>query len=467
MMILLFNRENKTRQVDVPDFNIVEFGDVISENYYSLSYRGEKIGYTSTIKKNIPRGYLYQEASFYRLPVGGVVQEITGEGLMAVDDSLRTRNFTFTFSGGGYETTVNAVVRDSMLLAEVITPGNSESMQIELNGPFYTSSIIPEFVAMQDFKRGSYELPTFDPMSLSSRNYKIIINGKDIIKRFGDRTVYDITIKYGAMRGKMYVDTSATLLMETTPEGFMSVKEDKEKALALDYDNKGSNDLLEDFSIMMAGEEIEKPREAIELKIKIENLTDEFFQLDDFNQRWNPENKILTIKSDGFANDSSTWTDSDTSETFDIQCNDRRIISRAEKITQNSSGQLEKLLAINSYLFENIDKQYAASIPSAVDVLRKMEGDCNEHTILFVALSRSIGIPSRVNVGLLYMNGMFYYHAWPQAFAEGRWRTFDPTFNQYPADAAHIKLISGGLDMMIGLLRVGDARLELESVKYE
>ncbi len=96
-----------------------------------------------------------------------------------------------------------------------------------------------------------------------------------------------------------------------------------------------------------------------------------------------------------------------------------------------------------------LDKTPTISVPSAREVLRTRVGDCNEHTALYVALARAVGIPTRINVGLAWVLGAFYYHAWPEVYLEepdgrGLWLPVDPTFNQFPADATHVRLLRGG-----------------------
>jgi hypothetical protein len=66
-------------------------------------------------------------------------------------------------------------------------------------------------------------------------------------------------------------------------------------------------------------------------------------------------------------------------------------------------------------------------------------------------------LPTRVNVGLAYVLGAFYYHAWPEVYlterdGRGRWMPVDPTFNQFPADATHVRLLRGGLDRQAAIL---------------
>jgi transglutaminase-like putative cysteine protease len=92
-------------------------------------------------------------------------------------------------------------------------------------------------------------------------------------------------------------------------------------------------------------------------------------------------------------------------------------------------------------------------VPSALDVFEMRRGDANEHTVLFAALARAVGLPARTAAGLVYLDGKFYYHAWPEVYLNG-WVAVDPTFGQFPADAAHLRLALGGLARQLELARV-------------
>ncbi len=78
--------------------------------------------------------------------------------------------------------------------------------------------------------------------------------------------------------------------------------------------------------------------------------------------------------------------------------------ARAEKLTR--------------YVNALLDKKPTVSLPSAREVLRTKVGDCNEHTALYVAMARALGIPARIAVGLVYIHGAFYYHAWPEVYLD-------------------------------------------------
>jgi transglutaminase-like putative cysteine protease len=86
-------------------------------------------------------------------------------------------------------------------------------------------------------------------------------------------------------------------------------------------------------------------------------------------------------------------------------------------------------------------------------------------------MARSDGIPARIAVGMVFMHGAFYYHAWPEVYlaesqTRGLWLPVDPTLNQFPADATHLRLARGGLDQQAAILPL-IGRLKMTVVDLE
>jgi hypothetical protein len=146
-----------------------------------------------------------------------------------------------------------------------------------------------------------------------------------------------------------------------------------------------------------------------------------------------------------------------------LQSDDSAIVALAERIrgdTRNPRVAAERLAR---WVHDSLDKRISFSIPSATQVLKTRAGDCNEHTQLYVALARAIGLPARAAAGLAYVGGKFYYHAWPEVFL-GDWVAVDPTFGQFPADAAHLRFVIGGFSKQAELLRlIGRLRIDVVS----
>jgi transglutaminase-like putative cysteine protease len=93
-----------------------------------------------------------------------------------------------------------------------------------------------------------------------------------------------------------------------------------------------------------------------------------------------------------------------------------------------------------------------ATVPSAVRVLTDRVGDCNEFTVLYVALARAAGLPARPTAGLVKLGDRFYYHAWPEVYL-GSWVAVDPLLGQFPADAGHLRFVVDGLARQVQLVR--------------
>jgi len=133
------------------------------------------------------------------------------------------------------------------------------------------------------------------------------------------------------------------------------------------------------------------------------------------------------------------------------------IVAEAQKAVGALTDPRARAEKIARYVNALLEKKPTMSLPSALEVLRTKVGDCNEHTALYVAMARAQGLPARIAVGLVYLRGAFYYHAWAEVYLEeakgrGLWLAVDPTLNEFPADATHVRLARGGLDKQAAIL---------------
>lgn len=77
------------------------------------------------------------------------------------------------------------------------------------------------------------------------------------------------------------------------------------------------------------------------------------------------------------------------------------------------------------------------------DALAKGRGSCRDYASLFALWAREMGLTTRIVTGLAYLGdrrGAFGLHAWNEVQMNGTWVAVDPTWNQAPADATHIRL---------------------------
>lgn len=143
---------------------------------------------------------------------------------------------------------------------------------------------------------------------------------------------------------------------------------------------------------------------------------------------------------------------------------DERLMTVANGIVGASKDGWAAAKAINAFVYKHIkNKSLAKAFSTANEALESGEGDCTEHAVLFSALAKSVGIPTKLITGLVYVGGgegVFGYHQWVEVWMGKGWVAMDPTFGQDVADPTHIKFTQGISDPD-GLRDAGIAAAEL------
>jgi hypothetical protein len=143
---------------------------------------------------------------------------------------------------------------------------------------------------------------------------------------------------------------------------------------------------------------------------------------------------------------------------------------KGEKDVAGASAKLVEL--VYGHIKE---KTLSRAFTSATEAWESRVGDCTEHAVLFSALAKIAGIPTRLATGLVYVGGtrnQFGYHEWAEVWTGDGWHPVDPTFNQVAADPTHIKFAVGQSDPtslreagVVAASLIGDLELELIEVE--
>ncbi|HSJ01411.1 MAG TPA: transglutaminase family protein [Verrucomicrobium sp.] len=105
----------------------------------------------------------------------------------------------------------------------------------------------------------------------------------------------------------------------------------------------------------------------------------------------------------------------------------------ATSITLNALPGYDQAEAIRYWVNQNLRYEYGVSnaSTSALDTERYRAGVCRDFSHLGITLCRALRIPARMVFGYLQGLDPMDFHAWFEAFVNGRWYTFDAT-QQYP-----------------------------------
>ncbi len=468
-MVFLNSSTASAQKTFAPEIDIIVVGKLEKQTWHSIYYKGEKIGYASRALQKIGSAFLATDITYFRMPVGGVVQEVLAQSLTTVDSTFAVRTFSFEIQSGAYRATAEGKVENGKIRAVLTTPESSDSLSIPIEGELYSPSFLPDmFIAAKRAGKEFTGIASFEPLSLSRSTYQIRWSRRTKRNVLGtEREVWKLLVEASGMSSEMWVDDDGNVVYETSPSGFEQIIDEPNDALRFDLSQSGNSDLLTGFGIRAKWGSKVEARDAYYAEYVLDKNAIQLLELADFNQVLAGD--TLRICSQGFAQTqkSPLPTPADTAEEPFIQKNDKRITRAARKIVGDATDTLEMAQALFQHLYSNVKKEYQSSIPSALDVLAKMRGDCNEHATLFAALARSLNIPTRINIGLVYMpeTGYFLYHAWNQCFIAGKWHSFDATIGQSPADAAHIKLLSGSLEKQVQIIRLSSLTITVLDAK--
>ncbi len=120
----------------------------------------------------------------------------------------------------------------------------------------------------------------------------------------------------------------------------------------------------------------------------------------------------------------------------------------AGKVANNSNSDFERVAKLMIWVHNRTryDLAVGGQEKSAVWVYNNRKGVCVEFANLFMALTRSIGIPTKYVTGITYSDlmGSWQGHAWAETYIGGKWAAADPTWLELGSvDATHIRYFEG------------------------
>ncbi len=431
-----------------------------SVNWYGMYVKGEKVGNVQISQEEIPTGYRVSELTNIELQMMGAKRWLKSVAKYEVTSEFELQNFTFELKTeaqkimmeGGVEMSkkgFGCARKPPELKLSIKTGGTTQTKVIKINSPVYPATVLPMLIHKS---AGSIkEIEVFDPsiQAVNTASCELLETQDDSMK---------VKVLILGATSTLWIRQDGVLLSQEQPMGIFMCRETKEKALQIEEVNP---EVLTLYGVKPK-KKIENPRDVKFLKLLAKG------EFPESMRQMRLGDTLLLQKigpTTGASIDGSLPAATDIEPTPFIQCRDKRIVNLSKKIIGDSKDPWKRAKKLIEWVAVNVKDSPTVTIPSALDVLESLEGDCGEHTVLFVALARACGIPAQIVVGLTYVNDGFYYHAWAKIWA-GRWVEVDPTFNQPIADATHIALAEGELEEQAKIMRLVD-KIELEVLEYK
>ena len=460
--------------------------------FYAVLQGQRQIGFASSTIDTVAGGITSTDYLVADLAAGGTVHRLQARTTVEVSRTLRVRHFevdvqsdSAPFHAGG------RVDGDSVVVYAVSTGDDTptDSQRVRIGGPVLLPTLVPLAIALgEEPKVGkTYVLPVFDPTTMAPKDARItvsaettfVVNDSSVLdsSTMRWRGVQPDTLRAWRMaspgepgiggwiddQGRVVAATRMGLRLERRPyevayENWRMNTADDHTAAA-----DARNDILETTAIAA---NLRVTRQLARLRVVLTHADLTGFDLDGGRQTLHGDTLTVTREDrDSLASRffMGVPRPPDVVKALEpeplVESRNREIRALAARLRGQERDPRVVAERINRWVYDSLRKRITFGIPDALEVLHSRSGDCNEHTQLYLALARAAGIPARAAAGLAFVNGKFYYHAWPEVYL-GRWVAVDPTFGEFPADAAHLRFVVGGLARqtslmsLIGLLRI-------------
>jgi len=457
--------------------------------YFAVLQQGQQIGFASSTVDTADGGITVHDYLVADLPVGGALHRATARSEVVLTRALRVNSFKIQMDAGLAPVDASGrVIGDSLLvLALKSAEGAPDTQRVKLSGPVLLPTLVPLAVALGDRPKvgSSITLPVFDPIAMAARDVKVSVQAESVFV-LQDSSVFDqtrarwlgarpdtvrawrltTTTANGSSGFGGWVDEQGRLVLANQLLGMtlerrpyeVAFENWKADALARGTAVSADRDIYESTAI--AANKAMKENIGV-LEVRLTGVELDGFDIKGFRQRLKGDTLTITreppealaakyVLPNG-ARGSMMGLFLDAEPLLEVR--HPEIVLLAHRLRGDEKDPHVVAERINRWVYDSLKKTITIGVPSALATLRARRGDCNEHTQLTVALLRAAGIPARVAAGLAFVDGKFYYHAWPEVWLE-RWVAIDPTFGQFPADAAHLRFTVGGLGRQAELLRL-------------
>jgi transglutaminase-like putative cysteine protease len=463
--------------------------------YYLVRMNDAAIGFARSRFDTLATGYVFEDNIILDVPALDTVHRAMATTRIDLGLALELERFTFELSSEIGRFHVTGVLRpDSQLELQLKAGGQVQKTSMRADDLLMLDAAVPlRLAAGNQLEVGrTFTVRVFDPSTMSDRESQLSITARDtmivpdsaqwderqkkfVASAYDTVPVWRIEQSFGSIKIGNWIDEDGHLVKAESPLGFTLERtayeladQEWKRSVGTRAFAVGYGAVIEQTAIA-SNVDVRDIESAEQLRVRLGGVELEGFDLAGGRQQLRGDTLVVRRENPAALRASYRLPyrgDADIMRELRaeplIQSEHPQIAAMARLIVRNTSDPVAATRRLNDWVYHALAKDVTLSVPSALQVLQARQGDCNEHTVLYVALARAIGLPARTAVGLVNVRGRFYYHAWPEVYLNG-WVAVDPTLGQYPADASHLRFLIGGLARQVELIRL-IGRLSLEKV---
>ncbi len=444
---------------------------VVAESWMGVYMEGVKVGYSHT-RETV---FSSQGEEFTRfISESWMKVSRLGGAAVAIESAQESLYL-------GEESPIETVVRTKMSESEIVLKaeiladkilfrvGDKLVKESPYSEKFYLGVPVEKILREGNPEPGkTFTFPVLDPISYAIRESTVEIVGREDVLILGKRmSLWHVRTEMTSIipivmeewideQGTIWKSISRTSFLTTT-----SIRMPKEKALEVSEENFD----IAFSSIIRSNVRFENPQRVRAATFELRGLKPEIvrdFPYDDGSQFFVESQEgisVIRTSSQIFREEEAVFFPvKDESlqgylqPTTFCQSDDPEIRAEARKIVGEERNAWRAAKKIAEWVRDEMEANYDVGFATATEILKNREGDCSEHTVIFVALCRAVGIPARAAVGIMYGDGIFAYHMWPEVFVgkwinlDAKWLAVDEETGEYFTDATHIKFGRSSLD---------------------
>jgi hypothetical protein len=419
-----------------------------------IVFNGDKIGFshfTLDAADQAGQTELRSEAAF-ALRFLGLEKKFNLKSRDRVNADLTLVDFDYDLDLDGNHQLLHGHVQEGTLGVTTTTHGRRETKTSKLAAPLYPSSVLYLYPLLHGLEIGrEYHYTVFSGETNSIDAVEQKVEGYETSTLFSG-PAFKLTTRLQGQSTSTWLDATGLPVFELGMNGVLiSALENEQTArryLAQAVLNK--QDVLLDFSLVPVDHPIAAPRSCRRLELRFTGLNAAILPPADAIQTCQPSGnttdcRIMAIRPEALATaGTDVASERALQPSIAVTSTDPRIRASATQITTGANTDLEKIDRLVQWIQANIKREPVDAF-SALDVLDNKRAECQGHAYLYAAFARSLGIPTRVQNGLVYTEAPpgFLYHSWNESLINGHWLPVDPTFGQVGADATHVKLVQG------------------------
>lgn len=430
-----------------------------SEYWTGIVFNGAKVGFSrfSLARSNQNPG-LYEIRAEAALHFRFLLFEkkVVLRSVDTVAEDLSLVAFAYDYDLDGNAMKITGELGPGGIEVKIATRGQETQDTLSLAERTYPASVISLYPVLHGLKVGArHEYPVFSGETQTIEKVKQKIEAYEESDLFRGKA-FKVSTEFLGQAVNTWIDQSGLPLLEISMNGVViaALESEREAKRYIAQATLNKQDVLLDFSLIRPDVPIPEPESLKRMEVLLGGISEGFALPDDDIQRCirMGEEVLCTIETPSldegrekrddlhFQAEAAKYLRS----SYTVPSTAEPVRETARLIAGESAPTADRVHTLVEWIQANVEKAPVDAF-TALDVLARKKGECQGHTYLYAAFARALEIPTRVVNGIVYSrdHGGFLYHTWAESLVGGRWIPVDPTLDQVPADATHIKLIEG------------------------